>query len=160
MLVVKLVQEEFFSKEIENLANGKAITKKSNLKMLDPFLGSGNLLRVGGKLRNATIEYDIPTKSDLTKLIILHEHFRQLHAGPQAILDSVRQRFWPIHGRLAVRSVFSKCLVCFKVRLGQKMGDLPADRITPNRPFYVSGTDIILLVRFIRALTAIYSATL
>lgn len=38
----------------------------------------------------------------------------------------------------------SKCLVCYKAKpitSNQKMGDLPVDRVSQNRPFYVCGID-------------------
>ncbi|KAH0814817.1 hypothetical protein GEV33_007974 [Tenebrio molitor] len=72
------------------------------------------------------------------------EHERQLHAGPQATLCSIRQVYWPISGRNTVRKIIHRCVKCFKANpkgLTQKMGDLPVDRLQPARPFIKSGID-------------------
>lgn len=108
------------------------------------------LIRVGGRINKANLTPDrknqivLPSKHQLTKLIIIAEHYRQLHAGNQAILNSLREKFWPIDGRTTIRGILKKCLVCFRVKpinIERLMGDLPRDRVTPNRPFYVTGVD-------------------
>jgi hypothetical protein len=52
----------------------------------------------------------LPKNHKLTQLIIHSEHLKQLHAGPQASLASVRQNYWPLSGRDAVRQVLFKCI--------------------------------------------------
>nr|XP_023028346.1 uncharacterized protein LOC111516414 [Leptinotarsa decemlineata] len=64
--------------------------------------------------------------------------------GAQAILYAIRQRFWIINGRSTIRNILRKCLVCFRAKpysLNCQMGDLPKDRVTQYRPFYVTGVD-------------------
>jgi len=36
----------------------------------------------------------LPRKHDLTRLVIEHEHARNMHAGLQASMALVRKRFW------------------------------------------------------------------
>ncbi|KFM79743.1 hypothetical protein X975_14836, partial [Stegodyphus mimosarum] len=63
------------------------------------------LIRVGGRLSNSNLSYNqkypiiLPADSRLTKLIMEYFHKRDLHVGPQALLHSVRQQFWPINCR-------------------------------------------------------------
>lgn len=67
-----------------------------------------------------------------------------MHAGPQTLLAIIRQNYWPVQGRNAVRGILRKCLVCFKISPApgvQKMADLPASRVQPSRVFSVLGVD-------------------
>lgn len=115
---------------------------------MDPFLDNDGLLRVGGRIRKAHVDFNckfpviLPQKHLLTRLIVLDQHHKQLHAGAQTLLANLRERFWPINGRQVVRSVLSKCVTCFRANpapIKQKMGNLPTDRVTQFRPFYIAG---------------------
>lgn len=94
--LVKIVQGCYFELEIFELSRNRVISKKSKIKKLDPFLDNDNILRVGGHLRKAPVQYDrkfqiiLSYKSHVTDLIIQNEHLKQLHAGPQAVLNNVR----------------------------------------------------------------------
>lgn len=67
-----------------------------------------------------------------------------MHGGVQTVLASLRSKFWPIHGRIAVKSITNRCLVCFKARprcYKPIMGNLPTARVTPSRPLLNVGID-------------------
>jgi len=105
---------------------------------------------VGGRLRHAPFEYSkkhpilLPSKHHLTELIIRDAHYRNLHAGPQAVLAAIHNNYWPISGRNAIRRVLRKCIVCFRTKpptVEQLMGDLPTPRITQARAFINTGVD-------------------
>ncbi|XP_030763137.1 uncharacterized protein LOC115887781 [Sitophilus oryzae] len=150
IVISKIVQRRYFSDEIKHLQNVRRVSLKSPLLRLNPFLDEKGLIRVGGRLNHCNLSYDIkhpillPSNSYFSKLIILYEHHRHLHAGAQATLAAVRLRFWIINGRNTVQKILRKCVTCFKVMpkvaLNQ-MGDLPKSRITPERPFRVTGMD-------------------
>ncbi|GBO16330.1 hypothetical protein AVEN_229756-1 [Araneus ventricosus] len=57
-LLIKKVQSTTFAKEITALQDGKSVPVSSKLKSLDPFLDSDSILRFGGRLKNANLEYD------------------------------------------------------------------------------------------------------
>lgn len=148
--LLKVMQSQEFATDIKDLKKHKKLSKQSAIAALDPFIDSEGLLRVGGRLRHSKANYNfkfpilLPQHHAITKLIILDQHHKQLHAGPQAILAAVRQSYWPIHGRSAVRSILSKCITCFRIKpvsACQKMGDLPEDRVIQQRPFLVTGVD-------------------
>jgi len=66
-----------------------------------------------------------------------------LHAGPQAVLSTLRNNFLPIAGKGEMRRVLTKCIICFRTKptnIIQLMGDLPAIRVTQARVFF--NTDI------------------
>lgn len=149
-VMIRLSQIQYFPKEYSNLKLDKPIQKSSNLLHLNPFLDSERLIRVGGRLSNSNLSYDnkypilLPKKHSLTKLIVRDLHIRSAHCGPQLLLSTVRQRFWPISGMSLAKEITRKCITCFKAKpRGHQyiMGNLPADRITPGKPFGVTGTD-------------------
>lgn len=108
------------------------------------------MIRVGGRITNSNYDFQkrhpviLPSKHHLTNLIAKSEHINQLHCGPQALLASLRQKYWPLGGKNLVRSLVRNCLTCFRVSPSQEryiMGNLPSDRCTPSRPFLISGVD-------------------
>nr|CAI5818943.1 unnamed protein product [Callosobruchus analis] len=135
--IIKLAQREMFPDEMACITKGTPISQNSRLVQLDPILDSNGLIRVGGRLKKANIPYDtkhqiiLSSTHALTKLIITNEHYRHLHAGGLQLLGSLRQTYWIIHGRRTIRSILSKCIVCFRLRptaITCKMADLPRDR--------------------------------
>jgi hypothetical protein len=149
LIILKNVQYQAFSTEIKELEGGRQVSKKSRLTSLNPFLDDSGLIRVGGRLRNSGAHSDVKhpivlPKCEITELIIQAEHISLLHAGPQATLASLRQRYWPMSGRSVVRRIIHNCLKCFRANpttSSQLMGDLPKDRVQPARPFLNSGVD-------------------
>ncbi|XP_011705133.1 PREDICTED: uncharacterized protein LOC105460385 [Wasmannia auropunctata] len=56
----------------------------------------------------------------------------------------MRNNYWPISGRDAIRRVLRSCVVCFRIKpvsTKQLMGDLPAVRVTQARAFLHTGLD-------------------
>nr|CAI5843366.1 unnamed protein product [Callosobruchus analis] len=151
-ILIKLVQCQEFGMEIMHLKRCKEVSKSSKLLSLNPFLDKNEILRVGGRLRHSQLEFDhkhpviLPGHHHFTKLIILYEHESvTIHGGTQTVLGSLRTKFWPLNARCAVRKVIRNCLICFKSRprnFFPMMGDLPASRITPSRPFFTCGVDM------------------
>nr|CAI5822571.1 unnamed protein product [Callosobruchus analis] len=143
--IIKLAQREMFPDEMACITKGTPISQNSRLVQLDPILDSNGLIRVGGRLKKANIPYDtkhqiiLSSTHALTKLIITNEHYRHLHAGGLQLLGSLRQTYWIIHGRRTIRSILSKCIVCFRLRptaITCKMADLPRDRKLYQVEFY------------------------
>ena len=103
----------------------------------------GNLLRVGGRLDYANVQNDvkhpiiIPPKGEISTLIIGHYHESVGHGGLAMTLSAIRQKFWLLNGRTAVKSALSKCAVCRKLisrPAQQEMATLPMERVTSDKP--------------------------
>lgn len=148
-ILIKIVQHQMFQDELSCLKKKRMISRKSKLLPLAPFLDTNNLIRVGGRIRNSPYSFDkkhpilLPSHI-FTELIIKQEHLKLLHAGTQAVLFSLRNKYWLINGKNAIKKVLRQCVTCFKVKpksLEQPMGQLPAARSTPVRPFYNVGVD-------------------
>ncbi|XP_076243414.1 uncharacterized protein LOC143184816 [Calliopsis andreniformis] len=147
--IVQVVQLSEFHHEIHALKNAGTPTGKTAL--LNPFLDNDGLLRVGGRLSRANVRYDtrhpilIFKSSHVAKLIIIIEqHEKQFHAGIQATLNAVRQKFWIPQGKTLIRHILHKCIRCYRANppdIKYKMSDLPASRVTYSRPFMQTSVD-------------------
>ncbi|XP_044591939.1 uncharacterized protein LOC123270068 [Cotesia glomerata] len=149
-LIIRIVQLSAFKTEIELIKNGEPLPPSSKLIPLNPILDEFGILRVGGRLACASIAEDqrhpilLPAQHFLTRIIILSEHLRLKHAGPQATLYSIRQVYWPINGRNITRNLISKCIPCFRAKprlADHQMGILPKQRVTSSRSFLHVGVD-------------------
>ncbi|XP_050339953.1 uncharacterized protein LOC126766136 [Bactrocera neohumeralis] len=148
--LLRMVQRVNFSSEYKDLKRSVPISTSSKLASLSPFLDSFGLIRVGGRLENALLDYHsrhpiiLPKGHPLTESIITHFHHQNLHAGPQALLAAIRQQYWPLGGKKVVSHIISKCVRCFRLRpkiCEQIMGNLPEDRVRQSRAFLITGVD-------------------
>lgn len=147
--LIKIAQSESFSKEINLIKNKKKLTC-SNLLQYSPFLDENGVLRLDGRLNNTEFNFErkhpalLHGRHHLTKLLMRAEHLRLLHAGPQLLMSSLREQFWPIGGRTLARKVVKQCIICTRYRaktMEPLMGHLPASRVTQSYPFQICGTD-------------------
>ncbi|XP_068738016.1 uncharacterized protein [Montipora capricornis] len=158
------VQKESFMEEIATLkvssvivdragttkAKKPRVKKSSRIFKLDPQLMDG-LLRVGGRLEKAPVKLDarhpiiLPTSHHVVRLIIRFYHNASGHSGTEHVLSMIRERFWIVKGRAAVKRTLRDCFSCRKRQAPvgeQKMANLPQDRVTPNKPpFTYVGVD-------------------
>lgn len=148
--LIRRAQEKHFNAERTALKSGKSIPDKSKLIAVSPFLDSRGIMRVGGRLDKAAIEYEckhpaiVPKASRLAWLIMESAHAATLHGSAQLAMQHIRKRYWIPQMRDEVKVLVRKCLTCVKnkpLTQEQLMADLPADRVTPGRPFEVSGVD-------------------
>ena len=131
-----LEQRRHFQEELKKLESDQEISTKSKICKLDPIMHDG-LLRVGGRLGNASIPYEskhqiiLPAESIISRLLIESTHQRLGHLGRNSIVAEVRQRFWIVGGNALIKKIMSQYVVCQKYRaksMQQKMADLPMDR--------------------------------
>ncbi|XP_011884091.1 PREDICTED: uncharacterized protein LOC105571233 [Vollenhovia emeryi] len=118
-LMIKHVQSSSFRKEISMLNQGKFKYDKKHPVLLP-----------GGHI--------------FTKRLFSEEHILWLHASPQLLLASIRERFWPLRGRNLARKTVKSCTRCFRVNpkaMQPLMGHLPRDRVTAAFPFETTGID-------------------
>jgi hypothetical protein len=146
---IRHVQGLHFSTELQAIGRGETTSKSSPLRNLNPFLDSKTILRVGGRIRRASLSYDekypiILPRHRISDLIVAQAHIRTLHGGPQLTLRVLRQQCWLFNARNLVKSHIHRCVVCVRHRaipVSQLMGDLPDVRVNPFRPFQHTGVD-------------------
>lgn len=146
----EIAQRQSFASEYEMLNKGKHLKPKSKILPLSPFLDKNNLIRVGGRLSASSYAYEkkhpilLHASHHFTKLYFEREHIKHLHAGPQLLLAATREVIWAVNGRRLARSVVFNCVSCRRINgktMSPKMGNLPAERITPSYPFVSVGLD-------------------
>jgi hypothetical protein len=139
--LIKAIQREAF----ENTNDSKV------LKDLDPFRDEDDVLRVGGRLTKSSEPYAVkhpvilPRQSHISYLIALHLHEATAHQGRSLTMNEIRARgFWIVGCRRVVSSLINRCITCIKHRgraKGQKMSDLPEERVEPSPPFTYCALD-------------------
>ena len=167
MEIIKLTQREAFGPEIKILESLKvnesnldrhvaterkmAMKGTSQLYRLDPFLDENGIVRVGGRIRNSLYSSELkhpvilPRKHHVTEMVVQHFHKKTGHGGRGMTTNEIRANgFWVIGCSGAVSKCISTCVKCRKLRSpvqGQKMADLPADRLEQVPPFTYCGVD-------------------
>ena len=148
--LVKRAQFESFSQEIQCLEMGREIHKKRRIKSLDPQIEDGFLV-VGGRLQRAQcLPYKtrhpkiIDSRHELAQLIVEEIHRIYHHPLTEHLHNQIRQEYWIIHDRQAVRNVNFKCNYCFHQTVKpqeQRMGSLPDCRPELGMVFRNTGVD-------------------
>jgi hypothetical protein len=111
---IRKTQELSYSDELKDLLAWRPVRKHSKLLALHPFLDKDGLIRVGGRLQPAILDYDqkhqmiLPPKGHLSELIVQHEHIRFPHGGPKLNHSSLRQRFWIIKRKMLNSDTFQE----------------------------------------------------
>jgi len=158
--IIRVVQVKYFSPEIGILKGAakpqtgskKSLPiRKSALSGLDPFLDSEDIIHVGGRLKRSHLDPGeknpviLPRKGHITDIVVRHFHERVNHQGRGMTINEIRANgLWIIGLSSAVYRIVSKCVICRRFRSaprGQKMADLPVDRLESVPPFTYTGVD-------------------
>ncbi|XP_064622573.1 uncharacterized protein LOC135484816 [Lineus longissimus] len=151
--ILRCLQKRHYSNEINALRSNARITKQSSIFELEPYLDEDQLLRVTGRLKNASIPDPakhpviVPRDDHVTTLIVRDAHERLCrHSGREHVMANLRQNYWIPQARQLVKRVLRDCIVCKVLhgKLGQqKMADLPPERVTPSKyPYQCLGVDV------------------
>lgn len=129
----------------------KAMRKSSLIRKLDPFLDDDGILRVGGRLTESSIPYDVkhpvilPKKGHITNLILCYYNQLVKHQGRGITQNEIRSSgYWIVGGSSVVSNHISRCVSCRKLRGSpqeQKMANLPDDCLEPASPFTFCAVD-------------------
>ena len=146
----KTIQKAAFEEEIELIKKKKPITK-GRLTKVAPFIDEDGIMRVGGRLQQATdLPYDVkhpyilPHDHVVTRRIIRWIHGKAYHSGPEWTYYHLRQRFWLPKARRTVKAALAGCVTCKRwtaACMPQKISPLPEDRLIQTRPFSRIGVD-------------------
>lgn len=125
------------------------MSRQSKLFRLDPFLDEDNILRVGGKIRNACLPFNqrfpiILPKCHLSELIIRSNH-NPTHANNALTENLITKNFWIFSLRRQIKDILSHCTKCIRMSenfLTQKMADQPNVRLDKALPFERTGVDL------------------
>ena len=123
--IIKYVQRSSFSLVIKALQRVSSDEpEKQRLKGMGsfgsiyksrPLLDQEGVLRVGGRLENSLLHYQtkhpllLPRDHHVSRLIIMDAHESVGHLGQEYVLACLRQKYWIVKGRTAVRKVLGSC---------------------------------------------------
>ena len=164
-MIVKLTKSEAFVEELTVLKDRPSKAKEepsergrrrtntlprtSPLYRLDPFVESQGLLRVGARIREASIAYEVkhplklPRVGHVSHLIAKHFHETTKHQGRGFTVNEVQSSgYWIVGCSTVVAKLIEKCVACRRLRAttqDQKMASLPEDRLEPTQPFIYCG---------------------
>lgn len=151
LILTRIAQSESFPKIHHALINNESITYPRNISGLNIFMDENELIRVGGRLNNSvTFSYNkkhpilLCSKHIFTRLLFRHQHKVLFHAGPQLLLYTIRETWWPLRGRDLARNTVHKCVKCLRLKgksFKMLMGNLPRARIEESYPFIRCGVD-------------------
>ena len=143
---IKDIQNNMFPEEVKQLIN-RTKTSSSSLDQLRLFLDDKGMIRCEGSSVSSEAKKPvlIPAKHHVTDLIIQKHHDSANHTGIKGTLNRIRERYWILHGRQAVKRVLRKC-VTYKRLEGKpyptpKTPHLPSWRTSDDPPFSYTGVD-------------------
>lgn len=152
LMWIKSARREAFPADLCILTDGKPVGIKSCLKMLTPPLDESDFLRVGRRIDQAAICYDvkhpmiIPQDHQLCRLAIMHGHKKLNHEGTEHVRNDLKLLHWILHSRCTVRKVLTDCSLCKRRRINPQpplMASLPKDRLRVAAPFSKVGVDYL-----------------
>nr|XP_016848197.1 PREDICTED: uncharacterized protein LOC107982700 [Anolis carolinensis] len=149
-LILRSVQRDTFKKEVDCLQRGASLPEDSCIKLLNPFLDSQGVLRVGGRLNRSEFSDCIKNpviipKGHLATFLVRYAHSKVQHQGRALTEGALRKGFWLVNARRLVSSVIYKCVTCKRLRAScqsQLMSELPPDRTQIDPPFTHIGISI------------------
>lgn len=118
---------------MQDLCTKSTPSKANRLIALNLFLDAEGILRVGDRLAQSELRYEqkhpavLPQQHHLTNS-----------------LNAIRQAYWPINGRVAVKAAIRKCVICHRMQARTpqyQIGQLPINRVKFERPFSVVDMD-------------------
>ncbi|XP_065089199.1 uncharacterized protein LOC135710528 [Ochlerotatus camptorhynchus] len=145
--IVRILQRTGLNEEIQCVQRKELPKRLANLQ---PFLDEEGFLRVGGRLQNSKLPYDakhqllLPRNHRVTEMLIRQYHEERLHEGPSGLLAAIRQKYWLVNARSAIRKVTRSCVKCFRTKprgIQPLMGNLPEERVNVAAAFELTGVD-------------------
>lgn len=90
----------------------------------------------------------LPSDHALTRMIVMHEHERQMYVGLTGTLAAVRSRFWILNSCSTLRKIIFQCMIPFRAdprNVEYQMENLPDSRLNNNRSFTVVGISLVFI---------------
>ena len=143
---INSVQAECFSAELYALQKNADLRSESIITRLNPFLQDG-FIRFGRRLQCVHHSKDLrhpilfEGKQHFVYLLIWQTHIRLHHLGVRIILCELREEFWILRARQAIKKMLHRCLPCKIAKahhVHQIEAPLHADRVISLKPFVVT----------------------
>ena len=147
---IKSIQGDSFPTELKHLAGNRHSEGLTRVKQFGLFLSEG-ILRCRGRLNNSTLPLNaknpilLPHNHPFVNLLIQHFHKRSMHSGVNDTLTLLRENYWILKGKRAVKQVIKNCVTFLKCEglpyHVTTTPHLPAKRVSDDPPFTHVGID-------------------
>ena len=147
---IRTIQAISFANEIDFLRNANQ-SKPRRVEQFALFLEEKLILRCHGRINNSTVPLTnkkpilLPSRHPFVDLLIRHTHERVKHSAVTNTLTTLRESFWILKGRQAVKRVLKRCVTCRKLEglaySSYNSPDLPSFRVSDDPPFTHTGVD-------------------
>ncbi|XP_031356633.1 uncharacterized protein LOC116180668 [Photinus pyralis] len=123
----------------------------SRLKTLNPFVDDDGVIRLKTKVFNSTDNYNfrcpvvLSPEHKMVKRLIRQRHEDLYHAGVQTTINVIREEYWVLSARRAVRTVIKSCVKCQRynaTKVEVNTPPLPLNRVRDAAIFEVVGVDL------------------
>lgn len=149
---IRLVQTESFGDDFAKIKTKLPLRSDTKLKRLCPIIDENKLMRVGGRLNefvDGNYDFKKPIildgKHQFSYLLILKAHVECHHQNDATVLNELRQRYWIVGVKRALKKIKFECVVCRNRKAKpeqQLMGQLPRSRFQVGMPpFSHTGVD-------------------
>jgi hypothetical protein len=150
--LIRKTQFDEFRVEYLALLNGDTISPKSKIYCFSPVMGSDRIIRINSRTKaapgistKALSPAILPNKHVITDLLVRRQHERFAHQFQESVIAALRQKYWIVHIRSAVRRAKAHCQFCKNksaVPIPTLMGNLPICRLDwKQKPFTHVGLD-------------------
>lgn len=115
---IQYTQRQEYATEWKALGKNQPVGKKSPLAQYTPFRDPDNCIRLRGRLSNAEMSYNqqhpylLPASSILARRLMEEAHQKTLHGHMQICLQYLRDKYWIIGARNAMRKIIHSCPRC------------------------------------------------
>ncbi|GBN00639.1 hypothetical protein AVEN_44586-1, partial [Araneus ventricosus] len=142
---------EYSEKKLIRLIQSYYLSDAKSSNFIETFLDNEGILRVKTKIINRNDDRSflypilLPEKCEFTKLLIRTVHRKNCHAGIHMMQCLLRERYWIIRARKAIKNVLYNCVISkrFKVKsMSSEPTPLSPDRVTDCAPFEIVGIDL------------------
>ena len=129
-----------------------SLGKRHFLAHLTPFIDKEGVLRVGGRLDTALVDYDqrhpiILPKNNVVKRYCRYVHSKIGHMGREYLISSLRKNLYIIGCSTLAKQISRECITCRKIHGKpevQLMSDLPPDHLQADIPAFINtGIDFL-----------------
>ena len=149
-VLMRVSQQYTYSTVLSSLQQKGHLASKHSCSSLAPFIDLQGLIRDGERLQKADLPADtthpilLSCSSHIARLIMRDAHVKVMHAGPSTVLARLSAKYHIPGAKRFLKGVSKTCVRCQAVyshTSQQLMGELPAVRIRPARPFNSTGID-------------------
>ena len=145
------IQAKSFEREMHYLLSKGTRDKPIRVDQFKLFVDGDTVIRSQGRIGLADLPIHsknpilLPTHNLVIDLLIYDVHLRTKHSGTSDTLSTLREKYWILKGRQAVKRILKSCKICAKVEglpySSVVTPDLPSIRVSEDPPFTHTGID-------------------